>query len=309
MERRAVIILGPTASGKSFVSIKLAEILATEIISADSRQFYKYLNIGTAKVSPKERYRIRHHFIDSLEPTDYYNASKFETDVSSIIDSLNEAGRIPVITGGSGLYIQALVDGILEEVEIDEAYRNELIRLREKQGNEYIYKILERTDPKSASTMLPQNWKRVIRALEVYKLSGKSIVDLHKQQRKNSAINFLQFGIEWPRDILYERINKRVDEMIEQGLIDETKGILQDGYEPSLNSLNTVGYKEIISCLQNEINLDRAIELIKRNTRRYAKRQLTWFRKDDRIEWIPVNTDSDLEPVAEIIYNKISIIQ
>ena len=301
MERKVIVITGPTCSGKTYLSIKVAEKLNTEIISADSRQLYKYLNIGTAKPSHQELKKVKHHLIDCFEPDKDYSASKFENDALNIIEKIFVENKIPVVVGGSGLYIKSLVDGIFDTVDKDEEYREELLQIRKEKGNEALYELLKKVDPESAEKMIPQNWKRIIRALEVYKLSGKKIGELQKEYSRENNIEFVQYALDWDRKILYENIEKRVDEMIEQGLIEETKNILAKSFDENINALNTVGYKEIISYLKNEITLERAVELIKRNTRRFAKRQMTWFRKDKRIIWLNVKSAEDLDVFAEKI--------
>ncbi len=305
MERRAIVIVGPTCSGKTSLAINLALKLKSEIISADSRQIYKYLNIGTAKPSVPELNTVQHHFIDCFDPTELYNVSRYEKEVLKTLYILFDKNIVPVIAGGSGLYIKALVDGIVDIVDTDDEYRIELLKLKIEDGNEALYELLVKTDPVSAETMLPQNWKRIIRALEVYKLSGKFIWQLHEEQERNVDAEFIQYGLKWDREILYENINNRVDNMIESGLVEEVKTLLDKKYSPELNSLNTVGYKEIISYLQNEITLERAVELIKRNTRRYAKRQMTWFNRDKRIKWIEINSANQLDNIAEFIYTDV----
>ncbi|MGE5679718.1 MAG: tRNA (adenosine(37)-N6)-dimethylallyltransferase MiaA [Bacillota bacterium] len=294
MERKVFVITGPTCSGKTFLCLNLAERLDTEIISADSRQIFKFLDIGTAKPSQAELAHVKHHFIDELTPDQEFNVSKFEAESLDIIESLHKENKIPVAVGGSGLYIKALVDGIFNTADTDEQLRNELKSKMDEHGQQYLYDELKRLDPEAAETMLPQNWKRVIRALEVFHLTGKSILQHHKDYQRETGINFIQIGLNWQRSILYANIEARVDKMIDAGLVDEVKGVLEMGYSRELNSLNTVGYKEIISYLENEITLDRAIELIKRNTRRFAKRQLTWFRADQRIAWFDVSGEKDL---------------
>lgn len=299
MERKVIVITGPTCSGKTSLSLALAEKLKSEIISADSRQIYKYLDIGTAKPSREELSAVKHHFIDELLPDEEFNVSRFENESLKIIDALHQAGKIPVAVGGSGLYIRALVDGIFNTADTDEGYRLELKAKLDELGNDYLYGELKKVDPEGAATMLPQNWKRVIRALEVYRLTGKSILDHHKEYQRETEIDFIQIGLNWERSLLYSNIEARVDKMIGAGLVDEVKNVLQMGYSKNLNALNTVGYKEIISFLDNEISLDRAIELIKRNTRRFAKRQLTWFRADKRITWYDAAGEKGLMKVAE----------
>ncbi len=303
MERRVIVILGPTASGKTSLGIEIAERLQTEIISADSRQLYRKLNIGTAKPTQEELSRVKHHFIDYLDINEEYNVSRFETEALTVIESLHALGKIPVVVGGSGLYIKAIVDGIFNEVETEPEFRAELINLREKKGNEYLYEMLRFKDPVAAAELLPQNWKRVIRALEVNKLTGKSIKDFHLDYKREDDLSFFQFGLNWEREKLYSRIEKRVEQMIESGLVEEVKSVLNEGFTKDMNALNTVGYKEIFDFLNGKISLDRAIELIKRNTRRYAKRQLTWFRRDERINWINVDESTELPVLAESVIN------
>lgn len=301
MERKVIVIAGPTCSGKTALSIILAEKLKSEIISADSRQFYKFLNIGTAKPDETSLNKIKHHFINYLNPEDYFNVSMFEKEANHLIESLHAIDKIPIITGGSGLYIKAVTDGIFDTSDYDEKIRSEIYARKETEGIDFLYNELVKVDPVSASGMLPQNWKRVIRALEVYYSTNKTIWQHHAEQKKNNNLIFSIYALDWPRDLLYKNIDSRVDEMIELGLVDEVKNILGLGYNKNLNSLNTVGYKEIISYLNTEITIERAVELIKRNTRRYAKRQLTWFRNNPQIKWFPINSVDELSNIANKI--------
>lgn len=292
MTNKVIVIAGPTCSGKTSLSLKTARQLNTEIISADSRQVYKYLDIGTAKPVKEELYSVKHHFIDLLLPDEPFDVKMFEKGALKIIKELHGQNKVPVVVGGSGLYIRALVDGIFEiEGSTDEEIR---LRLREKaetEGNEAIYKELEIVDPVSASRMLPQNYKRVIRALEVFYSTGKPIWQLQQEHKRETNIEFVQYAINWDRKELYRNIEHRVDQMINAGLVDEVARVLSMGYDKSNNSLNTVGYNEIIAYLEGTITLRNSIDLIKRNTRHYAKRQLTWFRADDRIKWIEYGKD------------------
>ena len=285
----------------------MAESLKSEIISADSRQVYQVLSIGTAKPSSEELRIAKHHFVDSLNPTEEFNVSKFEIEVLKIIDELHQQNKIPIVVGGSGLYIKAIVEGLWNDVDTDKAFREQLLKEKEEFGNQFIYDKLVEVDSKSAGTMLPQNWKRVIRALEVFHLTGKSILEFHQEHKRESDLEFHQFGLNWKREVLYKNIETRVDEMISAGLVEEVKSILESGYSQELNSLNTVGYKEIIAHLNGEYNLERAIELIKRNTRRFAKRQMTWFRKDKSIKWFNVEDVSEIEGVGKSIFLKLQM--
>lgn len=304
MGQRVIVIVGPTCSGKSYIGLKLGQLINGEIISADSRQIYKRLNIGTAKPTSDELRKVNHHFINILNPHEDYDANKFSIDAENVIDGIHKKNKTAIVVGGSGLYVKALIDGIVDSTDKDENLRKELLAKKEKYGNEFLYNELIKIDPISAEKMLQQNWKRVIRALEVFYLTGKPIWQHHSSQNENSKFSFYQIGLNWDREALYTRIEERIDKMIEDGLVEEVTGILH-GYNKNLNSLNTVGYKEIISYLEKEITLIRAIELIKRNTRRYAKRQLTWFRADERIKWCDVSSQDDIDDLALQLINNI----
>ena len=294
MEQRVIIIAGPTCSGKTALSILLAGELQSEIISADSRQVYKYLNIGTAKPSAGEMAGVKHHFIDEIEPDGNFNANLFEQKSLEIIEELHQKNKIPIVAGGSGLYIKALIDGITESAVYSDEIRDRLLKEKDENGIFHLYEKLKKLDPVSAERMLPQNWKRVLRALEVILYTGKPIWQHHMEYERNCNINFIQYALNWDRPRLYSNINRRVDKMIEAGLVDEVRSLLEKGFTTTANALNTVGYKEIIEYLENKISLDTAIELIKRNTRRYAKKQMTWFRADNRINWLPIESPDDL---------------
>jgi len=303
-----IVIVGPTCSGKTNLSLKLANLIPSEIISADSRQIYKFLDIGTAKPSKDELEKVPHNLIDILDPSENYDASMFEKDAKKNIEKNFYVNKTPIIVGGSGLYIKALIDGIFDTADKDEEYRKELLQKRKEFGNEFLFDELKKVDPESAEKMLPQNWKRVMRALEVYHSTGEQIWKHHQKQstQKEKKYLFKQFGLNWGRNILYENINIRVDEMIEKGFVEEVKNILESGYEINLNSLNTVGYKEIIEHLEGNLTLERAIELIKRNTRHYAKRQLTWFRKDKRIRWFDITDFNEFDQIAKRIVQSLN---
>ena len=305
MERRVIVIVGATCSGKTSLALKLAAKLNTEILSADSRQIFKSLDIGTAKPNRDELTSIKHHFIDSLNPNESFNVTKYETESLKIIYNLHRTGKIPIVAGGSGLYVKAIVEGLFNEVDTDEEYRKLLLEEREKFGNDFLYQKLIEVDKVSADIMLPQNWKRVIRALEVFHLTGEPIWKFHQEHKREIDIEFLQYGLQWDRELLYQNINNRVDKMIMVGLEYEVKVLLDKGHSQELNSLNSVGYKEMISFINGEYDLDRAIELIKRNSRHYAKRQMTWFRKDCRIKWFSITKEEDLEKIADSIIEDI----
>lgn len=306
MERRVIAIVGPTASGKSELGFLIAKKLNTEIISADSRQVYKELNIGTAK--PPEIYlnEIRHHFINRISITGSYDVGRFVKEATEIINQLHQENKIPVIVGGSGLYINSLLYGIFEGPSADETVRKNFEYRLNTQGISSLLDELSQIDPATFEKIDKNNPRRIIRSLEVYYLTGKQISQLHLEKHKTPDYEKFLFALDWYRNELYERINKRADMMIENGLIDEVRFILKN-YGESVNVvLQTVGYKEIISYLKNEITLEKAIELIKRNTRRYAKRQLTWFRKDKNINWLKVNSSTNFEEIVDSIIKFIS---
>jgi len=302
-----LVIVGPTCSGKSSLAVKLALELNGEIISADSRQIFKDITIGTAKPSKSEQELIPHSFINLIELSENYDVSLYEKQALLKIDNILINNKLPIVTGGSGLYVKALIDGIVD-LPTNSEIREELMAEKEKFSVDYLYNHLSVVDPESAKTMLPTNWKRVIRALEVYTLTGKSLTEFHAAQNRNRPnYTFLQFGLNWKREFLYKRIEVRVDDMIQNGLVEEVESILAKGYSETLNSLNSVGYKEIIAYLKGACSLEEAISLIKRNTRRYAKRQLTWFRKDERIHWFNLENELDLLIVKNEILNIISV--
>lgn len=297
--KQLIVITGPTCSGKTEVAIQLALKLNSEIISADSRQVYKYLTIGTAKPTSTQLNLIRHYFIDELLPDEEFNADLFSKNSHRIISELFNKGKIPIVVGGSGLYIKALIDGLDVPVDSNSNLRKSLMEKRRQFGNEYIHNELKNVDPVSAGKLLPQNWKRIIRALEVFYTTQKPIWQFNSENKKREY-HFIQYGLRWNRDMLYQRINLRVDKMIEEGLVEETKKILELGYDKNLNSLNTVGYKEVMKLLNQELSLEKTIYLIKRNTRRFAKKQITWFNKDKRILWVDAEKKS-AEELADLI--------
>jgi len=305
LERKVIVLVGPTGSGKTKLSLILASLLNSEIISADSRQFYKGLNIGTAKPTQQELSQVKHHFINNLNIDDEINVSRYEKEALQTIKKIFAAGKIPIVVGGSGLYIKALIDGIFDTVDTDSEYRKNLLEERNKFGNSYLLDRLKKIDPVTASKVLPQNWKRIIRALEVFKLTGKPIWEFQQNYKRETECEFLQFGLNWQREKLYAIIEKRVDKMLEDGLVNEVTNILKQNYSKDLNSLNSVGYKEIISYLNHEISFEESVRLIKRNSRRYAKRQLTWFRKDERIVWFNLDSTDQLENIAAKIVRNI----
>lgn len=299
MEKKVLAIVGPTASGKTKLSLIVAERINGEIISADSRQVYKYMDIGTAKPSREEREKIKHYFIDELNPDEEFNAGIFGERGREIIEDIFSRGKVPIIVGGSGLYIKALIDGFFEGPGSDWELREILYNRAKEFGKESLYEELKKIDPESAQKIHPNNLKRIIRALEVYYLTGKPISQLQKEVKPEINFNAVQIGLKWDRKKLYKRIEERVNEMLNKGLIDEVKNLRTLGYDKNLNSLQTVGYKEVFNYLDGLITYDEMVYLIKRNSRRYAKRQLIWFRQDKRIIWVDVDENTDLNELAD----------
>lgn len=298
MKRVVLCIVGPTASGKTAVGLLVAKSLRGEIISADSRQVYKHLDIGTAKPTREERREVKLYFIDELEPDEEFNAGEFGKRGRRIIEGIFRRDKTPIVVGGSGLYLRSLIDGFFEGPSQDSEVRERLYRQLQEEGAEALLERLRRIDPLSASKMLPTNIRRIIRALEVYELTG---TPLSKFQEQKIAINFtpLLVGLGWERKDLYARIDQRVDTMLENGLLNEVRRLKEMGYSEKLNSLQTVGYQEAFRHLRGELDYETMVKLIKRNSRRFAKRQLTWFRRDKRIQWIPVSGEKDFPTVAE----------
>ncbi len=296
--RKVLAIIGPTASGKTTLGIETAKLLDGEIISADSRQIYKHINIAAAVPSEEERQGIIHHFMEELNLNEEFNAGDFGKKGREIIEDIFTRGKQPVIVGGSGLYIRSLIDGLFEEEVEDEEIRETLYDKLKHKGKEFMYNAIKEIDKIAASTMIPANIRRVIRALEIYYATGKKISNLQKK-KIDTGFYTVQVGLNWDRQILYKRINERVDTMLEEGLVDEVRELKNTGYNPQeYNSLNTVGIKEVFSYLDNEITQSTMIDSIKQNSRRYAKRQMTWFRKDKRINWINLKEDMNIKYVA-----------
>ncbi len=296
-----IVLVGPTASGKTPVSLQLAPILNAEIISADSRQVFKYLDIGTAKPSVVERRGIPHYFIDELPPDREFNAGDFGARGREVIDTILARGHVPLVVGGAGLYIQSLIDGFFEGPGADWGYRRTLEdKIRRGKSGE-LRSELQRVDAESALRIDPTKLRRVVRALEVYHITGKPLSALQKEHR--IAINFtpLWFGLEWERGELNRRIDNRCEEMLRNGLMDEIAQLEEMGFGPSLNALRTVGYAEGFAYRKGEISYEEMVRLFKQNTRRYAKRQMTWFRRDKRVEWIRMHEGISTQAVAEQI--------
>lgn len=289
MKKKPLIILtGPTAVGKTKASIGLAKAVDGEIISADSMQVYRHMDIGSAKIKPEEMEGIPHHLIDVLEPDDEFHVVKFQQLAKKAMREIWERGHIPIVTGGTGFYIQALLYDIdFDENEKEDACRKELEAYAREHGAEALHEKLALVDPASAEMIHPNNIKRVIRALEFYEQTGKRISEHNETQRqRESPYAFAYFVLADDRAHLYERINRRVDQMIEEGLVNEVQALKDKGYTKQLVSMQGLGYKEILDYLDGNCTLEEAIYTIKRDTRHFAKRQLTWFKRERDVIWI-----------------------
>ncbi|MEE4196930.1 MAG: tRNA (adenosine(37)-N6)-dimethylallyltransferase MiaA [Bacteroidales bacterium] len=282
MNKTLIVILGPTGIGKTDLSIDIAKALGTEIISSDSRQIYKELSIGTAVPAPGQLERVKHHFIGNKSIYDYYNASMFEFEVLEVLESLFAKYKQVVMTGGSGMYIQAVCEGIDELPTIDQQLREELIQKYNAEGIESLRIQLKMLDPLSYQQIDLKNPKRILKALEVTLQTGKPYSSFLTRTAKERPFHILKIGLQRDREELYERINVRVDQMVDEGLVEEARRFFRHRH---LNSLNTVGYKELFEHFEGKISLTKAIELIKRNSRHYAKRQMSWFKRDKEIVW------------------------
>ncbi len=277
-----IVIIGPTGIGKTDLSIELAERYNTEIISCDSRQFYKEIPIGTAAPTAEEIHKIKHHFIGNISVKDYYNASMFEEQAIEVLDNIYKTNNVAIMVGGSGMYIDAVCGGIDYMPDIDTEIRNNLQEKYEKEGIESLRFDLKKLDPIHYGKVDLKNYKRILRALEVCVQTGKPYSSFHTNSQKSRNFKVVKIGLELDRKVLYDRINRRVDIMIEKGLEKEAR----DNYKyKNLNSLNTVGYKEMFRYFSGELNLEQAIKYIKQNSRHYAKRQISWFKRYNDINW------------------------
>lgn len=287
MLSKIVGVVGPTASGKTRLAIEIAEKYNGEVVSCDSMQIYKYMNIGTAKPDYEEMRGIPHHLIDVIEPNQSFNVAEFSQMAKDCISDILKRGKLPVLAGGTGLYFDSVIKNVkFIEIGHNEEYCKELENLANIHGNEYVHNILKEIDPQSANIIHYNNLRRVIRAIEIYKVSGKTMTQCNEESIQPPIYNPIIIGINMDRELLYSRINKRVDIMIKKGLVDEVKSIINMGIDRNSTAMQAIGYKELAAYLSGNISLDEAIEKIKLESRRYAKRQLTWFRRNKEINWV-----------------------
>ncbi|MBX2989727.1 MAG: tRNA (adenosine(37)-N6)-dimethylallyltransferase MiaA [Bacteroidetes bacterium] len=304
-KRKVPVLVGPTASGKTDVAMELAKRTDGEILSADSRQIYKHLTIGTAKPSALRLSSVKHHFVDILTPDQEFSAGEFGEKGRIIIDEIFSRNKMPVVVGGSGLYIQSLIDGFFEGPGADKDFRKILDQRVASGELRVLIEELRRVDPVSAERIDPTKPRRIVRALEVFHITGKALSQLHQEFRIEIRFTPLLFGLEWERTKLYDRINRRCEAMLDEGLLKEIDLLERCGYSSSFNALNTVGYAEAFAYRRGDISYDEMLRLFKQNSRRYAKRQLTWFRRDARIKWLKCDETTDYGQLADTIYQQL----
>ncbi len=306
---KIICIVGPTASGKTALSIALAKELGSEIVSADSMQIYKGMDIGTAKPTEEEMEGIPHHMLSIIEPDEDYSVARYVSEASACVDGILAKGKTPIIVGGTGLYIDSLVRGTeFAEFEEDKEYRNELFSVYEKEGASKLHRMLSEVDPERAAQIHKNNVKRVIRALEVYKATGRTISEHDTEtQKKPPKYDATYIGLMYEdRQKLYDRINLRVDLMEKAGLLSEVKRILESGISPKATSMQAIGYKEFVSFFEGKCSLEEAKEAIKQGSRRYAKRQMTWFKRNEKTNWIAADKAKNLSDILQASMNFIS---
>lgn len=300
MKKTVIVIMGPTAVGKTRLSIDIAKQFNGEIISGDSMQVYKGMDIGTAKITEDEMQGVTHHMIDIKNPDEAFSVADFQYYVQKYIDEITSRGKLPIIAGGSGLYIQAaLFDYNFSEQKRNDAFTTRLEQILDEDGAMALYQRLKDIDPEQAAKIHPNNHRRVIRALEVYETTGMTMTAYQQKQSKRSPYNLLLIGLDMERELLYKQINHRVDVMLENGLVEEVKYLYRQGFE-DCQSMKAIGYKELIPYLKGEQQLKDSVELLKRNSRRYAKRQYTWFKNKMDITWYQLTPDTINEKFSTI---------
>ena len=298
---KVIVICGPTASGKTKLGIELAKFLNGEIVSSDSMQIYKDMNIGTAKPTVEEMQGIKHYLVDFVSPDERYSVAQFKKDAKNAIRQIISKGKTPIVVGGTGLYIDSLIYEIdYNQIELDQEYRMKLEKTAEAEGLEKLYKEAKKIDPEAMEKISPNDQKRIIRVLEIFHATGKTKTEQEKESRKEAEYDYRVFAINWDREKLYSRINQRVDQMIEQGLVQEVRQILTK-YDSFPTAMQGLGYKEVVEYLNGKCSEEDMIEKIKMETRRYAKRQLTWFRKNKQTIWLngEENVQNNLKIILE----------
>ncbi|RJQ48977.1 MAG: tRNA (adenosine(37)-N6)-dimethylallyltransferase MiaA [Nitrospiraceae bacterium] len=305
--KKVIILLGPTAVGKTGVSILLAKELKSEIISADSMQIYRHMDIGTAKPSAKELKEIPHHLIDILSPDQSFSAGMFREKAVKIIDDLHGRGKVPVIAGGTGLYIRSLTRGLFEGPPADWTIRERLREEEQIHGREYMYKRLQSVDPEAAAKISSNDLRRIIRALEVCLKGDRTMSELHAVSTRPEEYDYIKIGLFRDRRELYSLIEKRVDSMIESGLMEETEKLME--MRPGRTAMQALGYREMMMVLQKEAGFDEAVRLLKKRTKMYAKRQFTWFKKEPDVAWVDITGIMDSRGIFQKVLNGVEILK
>lgn len=305
MKPKVIVIVGPTASGKTSLSIELAKQINGEIVSCDSMQIYKDMDIGSAKPTKEEMQGIKHYMIDEVLPTERFSVARYKKEAENAIEKILKKGKIPIVVGGTGLYANSLIYGIeYDDIKLDEKYREELMEIaKTPEGLENLYQKAKKIDEKAIEKISPNDKKRIIRILEIYRATGRNKTEQEMESRKKEVkYDYKVFAINIERHILYERINKRVDIMIAQGLMEEVKKIIKK-YPEFPTAMQAIGYKEIVEYLDNKITIEDAIEKIKQETRRYAKRQITWFKRIENIKWLDglEETQNNIKIILEVM--------
>ena len=300
MRNKLIVLIGPTGVGKTELSLSLAEFLHTPVINADSRQLYKDLTIGTAAPTADQLKRVKHYFVGTLSLTDYYSAAQFESDVISLLDQLYQTHPFAMMSGGSMMYIDAVCNGIDDIPTVDQETREMIMERYQQEGLTPLSNELRLLDPDYYAIVDQKNPKRILHALEICYMTGKPYSSFRTNKKKERSFDIIKIGLRRDREELYERINKRVDEMIQNGLIDEVKNVMSYRYT---NALNTVGYKEIFQYLDGNWSLEQAIEKIKQNTRIYSRKQMTWYKKDTEIHWFHPDNDKEIKKFLELVLN------
>jgi len=296
-----ISLLGPTATGKSSLAVDLALRFDGEIVSADSRQVYRCMDVGTAKPTPEQRAAVPHHLLDVVDPDEDYNVARYQADASAAIEDILSRRKMPFLVGGSGLYLAAVMGELdLPIVGPDENFRAQLEKEAREGGAEHLHRRLAEVDPAAAERIHPNNLRRVIRALEVHHFTGLPFSSFSRRNAP-TPFRFLKIGLTAPREVLYQRIDRRVEEMMKRGLLEEVSQLLARGYTPSLKSMESLGYRELCAHLNGEISLEEAVQTFKRNTRRFAKRQFTWFRKTPDVHWFDITAPSLAASISETI--------
>jgi tRNA dimethylallyltransferase len=301
---KAVALFGPTGVGKTALSLKLAQISNAQIISVDSMQVYRYMDIGTAKILPNEQNGIVHHLIDVVNPDEPFTAGDFKRFSEDKIIDIAKQGKTPLLVGGTGFYFSTLINGIVEIPKIDEELRERLCSLLEKRGKEWIFRMLEIIDYELSLKLSMNDSQRVLRGLEVFFGTGRKLSDYYKEERNNlDNVSYLKIALNIPRDLLYERINRRVDVMIEAGLENEVRKLLEMGYTRNDWGMKGIGYVEFLDYFDGKCSFQEAVDKIKQNSRHYAKRQLTWFRKMDDVHWYSPNQEEEILSLVKDFLN------